>query len=52
MIGDRYYDIIGAQQNHIDSVGVSYGYGSFRELQEAHSTHIADSVEALRKILL
>ncbi len=52
MIGDRYYDIIGAQQNHIDSIGVSYGYGSFTELQKAHSTHIADSVEALRKILL
>jgi phosphoglycolate phosphatase len=52
MIGDRNYDIVGAQQNHIDSIGVNYGYGSFTELQDANSTYIADSVEALRKILL
>ena len=52
MIGDRDYDIIGAKQNHVGSIGVSYGYGSVLELREANSTYIADSVGALRNILL
>lgn len=52
MIGDRKYDIIGAQNNQIDSIGVLYGYGSFEEFKEANPTYIAETIADLRKILL
>lgn len=32
MIGDRAQDITGARNNTIDSIGVTYGYGSLAEL--------------------
>ena len=52
MIGDRNYDIIGAQANQIDSIGVLYGYGSSEEFKEANPTYIAETITDLRKILL
>ena len=45
MIGDREHDIIGAQDNAIDSIGVTYGYGSLSELQRASPTYLAHAVE-------
>ncbi len=51
MIGDRKHDIIGAKMNHIDSIGVAYGYGSLEELQMEKPTHIVNDVEGLRKLL-
>ena len=45
MVGDREHDIIGAQGNAIDSIGVTYGYGSLLELQRANPTHLAHAVE-------
>ena len=35
MIGDRKYDIIGARNNALKPYGVSYGFGSADELQDA-----------------
>ena len=35
MIGDRRFDMEGAQSMGVESVGVSYGYGSLQELKEA-----------------
>ena len=35
MIGDRFYDIDGAKANSIASIGVLYGYGNRKELEEA-----------------
>ncbi len=52
MIGDREHDIIGAQANGIDSIGVTYGAGSREEIHNAHPTHIAHSVDELGTILL
>ncbi len=52
MVGDRRFDIEGAKAVGIDSIGVSYGYGSESEINAAAPTYIADSVEKLRKILL
>lgn len=43
MVGDREHDIIGARRNEIDSVGVTYGYGSREELFNAGATHLVDS---------
>ena len=51
MVGDREYDIIGANANGIDSIAVMYGYGSREEFVKANSTYIADSVDDLSRIL-
>ena len=51
MIGDRKYDIIGAKQNGITSIGVCYGYGSKQELVEHCADYTVDTVEQLENLL-
>lgn len=51
MVGDRKYDILGANAAGLDSIGVLYGYGSREELQKAGATHIAESVADVMKFL-
>ena len=41
MVGDRLHDIVGANKNGMDSVGVLFGFGSREELTEAGATYIA-----------
>ena len=45
MIGDRKYDILGAKENGLDSIGVLYGFGDYEELTNAGATYIAESME-------
>lgn len=52
MCGDRRYDVQGAAEHGLHFVGVSYGYGTREELESAGAVQIADSVEALGRILL
>lgn len=52
MVGDRSFDMNGAKANHVTAVGVSYGYGSRRELEDAGADFIADTVEELGRILM
>lgn len=52
MIGDRKYDIIGANEQNIKCIGVTWGYGSREELEKENPALIVDSVEELRRILL
>ncbi len=52
MVGDREHDVFGARKNHIDTIGVLYGYGSLKELKQAEAWKIAESVEDLGKLLL
>ncbi|MCM3731548.1 HAD family hydrolase [Fictibacillus nanhaiensis] len=52
MIGDRKHDIIGANNTGIDSIGVTYGYGSFKELSNSNPTHIVNSVDEIKDILI
>ena len=40
MIGDKKQDIIGANKNKMDSIGVLYGYGTLKELEEQKPTYI------------
>ena len=47
MVGDREYDIIGAKENLMRSVGVTYGYGSQRELRNAGADVLVDSPNQL-----
>ena len=35
MVGDREYDILGARRNGIETIAVTYGYGSIEELAQA-----------------
>lgn len=51
MIGDRKYDIEGARQAGIDSIGVLWGYGDYEELKAAGATHIVETLEDLSKII-
>lgn len=51
MVGDREHDIIGANKNGIDSIGVLFGYGSREELENAGATYIAETVEEIAKFI-
>ena len=51
MIGDREHDIIGANENNIDSIAVTFGYGTRDVLEKYNPTYIVDSVEEIRDIL-
>lgn len=51
MVGDRKYDIAGAKEIGIDNIGVTWGYGSREELEEAGAVQIADSLEELLRLL-
>jgi len=44
MVGDRKYDILGAQKNGIDSIAVAYGYATMEELEESKPTRICKNV--------
>ncbi len=50
MIGDTKYDILGAKNCGVDSIGVLYGAGTMEDLKDA--TYIAKDIDDLRKILL
>ena len=57
MVGDRSHDMIGAVGNQLSGIGVTYGYGSASELNEAgamrlanHPKEIVDCVYQLTKI--
>ncbi len=52
MIGDRKFDVEGARKIGVESVGVSYGYGSMEELKEAHADYIVRSVQELQSLLM
>lgn len=52
MIGDRSFDVEGARAIGIESVGVTYGFGSMEELKEARADYIVRSVDELEKFLL
>jgi phosphoglycolate phosphatase len=51
MIGDRSFDILGAKKFGMDSIGVTWGYGTRTELQESGATYIVDSPLEVEKII-
>ena len=51
MVGDREHDILGAKELGIDSIGVLYGYGDYKELSEAGAAYIAADVNELSELL-
>ena len=52
MVGDRKFDIEGANANHVDSVGVLWGFGNKFEFIEAGAKFIADKVFDVESIAL
>ena len=52
MVGDSAVDIQTARNAAIRSVGVSWGFRSREELEQAGADHIADTVEKLTTLLL
>jgi len=51
MIGDRKHDIVGARQNNLNCIGVTYGYGSREELVGAGATTTIDHPRQLLALL-
>ncbi len=51
MVGDRYFDINGANGAGVKSIGVTFGYGSEEELKNAGATHIAGCAEKIADII-
>lgn len=51
MVGDRRFDIEGAKEHGLTSVGVSFGYAPEGELEQAGADFIVDTVEELCALL-
>ena len=52
MVGDTKFDVIGAQRHGIPAIGVSWGYGTVEEIQNAGAIGIAHSMDELLNMLL
>ncbi len=52
MIGDRCFDINGAKAYSLDSIGVTFGYGTYEELKEAGATYIVSSPKEIENLLV
>lgn len=51
MVGDTAFDVIGAKKAHIETIGVSWGYGKIEDLEKAGAIAIAKTPEELKKLL-
>ncbi|MCR4654988.1 MAG: HAD-IA family hydrolase [Lachnospiraceae bacterium] len=52
MVGDTEYDIKGAKDAGIDSIAVTYGYGSKENMKAAGATFFADSADEIAQIII
>lgn len=52
MVGDRKFDVLGAKENQVTSIAVTYGYGTKAELEAVQPDIMVDSVAELKKVLL
>lgn len=51
MVGDREFDITGANEAGVDSVGALYGYSKTGELEAAGATFLAETVKDIERII-
>ncbi len=51
MIGDRAQDIVGARQNGLCAIGVTYGFGSLEELHAAGPDHLVACASEIPSLL-
>ncbi|MFZ4414900.1 MAG: HAD family hydrolase [Bacteroidales bacterium] len=47
MIGDRKYDIVGAKNNSVNAIGVTFGYGSLEELIASNPDYIVNNISEI-----
>ena len=47
MVGDTAYDVIGAAQHDIPTIGVSWGYGEVTDMEKAGAIAVANTMEEL-----
>lgn len=52
IIGDTRYDIDAAAELGIDSIGVTYGFSSYEDIEAYDPDYIVENVEALLRLLL
>jgi phosphoglycolate phosphatase len=52
MVGDRFHDVVGAKENGIDCIGILYGYGDRKELEDAGAIAIAGTIDELTELLI
>lgn len=52
MVGDRKHDIIGARNNGIRTIAVTYGYGSSEELLQEQPAYLCNSFSTVVRLLL
>jgi phosphoglycolate phosphatase len=52
MIGDKKEDISAGKANGIKTIGVTYGYGSLQEIQDAQPDYICNSPLEIQKLLI
>ena len=51
-VGDKYMDMQAGKDNDIDTIGVTYGFGSREELENENPTYIVDTTNELKYALL
>ena len=52
MIGDRKHDIYGAKEAGVESIGVLYGYGDYKELYDSGANYIVNDVKELGTLIM
>ena len=51
MVGDTKYDVLGAAEHRIPTVGVAWGYGTVEDMQSAGAAAIANTTQELLELL-
>ena len=51
MVGDTAFDVLGAKAHGIPTIGVSWGYGEVKDMEEAGAIGIAHSMENLYHLI-
>ena len=51
MVGDTKFDVLGAAEHGIPTIGVAWGYGSIGDMELAGAKAIAHTVEELVDII-
>lgn len=51
MVGDTSFDVLGAAQHNIPTIGVSWGYGLIEDIKNAGAIAIADTTDELFALL-
>jgi phosphoglycolate phosphatase len=52
MVGDTKFDVLGAKHHGIPCIGVSWGYGTVEDMENAGAAAIVHTPDELLKLLL